>query len=343
MQKHNNTIDALRFVAALIVVLFHLAQALPIVNNWYRNTVKYGWLGVPVFFVISGYCIILSAHNSSNVKDFLCRRLFRIFPPYWFSLLIVGFAAVFQKLYIGSNAVHFLPKTAPEVLAMLTLTTSPLTNIKTINWVYWSLTYELFFYLTVFLALLFHKKTAICFLIAVSVLSAVPQLHHIRLLFFLDQWPAFGLGISIYYYFKASDKISWLGFAALLTANLFSLIYLFYYHPEYIVVTLITTSLIVASNYLHMPENIFSKLGQYSYSVYLIHVPIGVFILNLFESSYIQQHPFANLAYDILVYLFINFIAWLIFTGIEKPSINEGRNISNKYFSTGKAKHTASS
>ena len=124
-QKHNFTLDVLRFFAAFIVVIFHLNEAIPHVNNWYRNLIKYGWLGVPIFFVISGYFIIQSADYTKSIKDFLTRRFFRIFPGYWFSLLVVLLATEVQKIYLGDNGIPNVPKNALSVLATSTLTTLP--------------------------------------------------------------------------------------------------------------------------------------------------------------------------------------------------------------------------
>lgn len=82
IKERNYTIDLLRFFAATMVVFFYFNETVPFIDNYYRTIVKFGWLGVPVFFVISGYCILLTANTSKNGFDFLIRRLFRIFPSY---------------------------------------------------------------------------------------------------------------------------------------------------------------------------------------------------------------------------------------------------------------------
>ena len=54
------------------------------------------WLGVPIFFVISGYCISATADNSRRKKHptltYFKRRFRRIFPPYW--IAFAGFAVL---------------------------------------------------------------------------------------------------------------------------------------------------------------------------------------------------------------------------------------------------------
>ncbi len=318
----------LRALAALMVVLFHLNQAIAPADNWYRNTVKHGALGVPVFFVISGYCIIISANNSPGIKDFLIKRFFRIYPAYWISLIVVGIAACFQKVYIGSNAVHYLPRTLSAVTANLMLATAPLSQIKTVNWVYWSLTCELLFYLTVGLMLLAEKQLMIYLLIAVSLTAALLPAQNTGVLFFSDHWPAFGLGLSLYYFFNRAGKATFFHFSALLIINLLGLFKKFYIHTDYIIFTLAAFALIMASHYVNLSNNVLSRLGRYSYGVYLIHVPVGVFMLGLLESDYIKQRPFLNFVYDLSVYGLTAIAAWAIFEYVEKPSIKYGHLIA---------------
>ena len=330
LKNHNYSIDILRFIAALMVTLFHLNQAIIPVHNWYRNTINYGWLGVPVFFVISGYCIIASAYTTNGIKDFLTKRFYRIFPPFWISIIIVYGSAVFQKLYTGTNSVHNLPNTFVSILANLTLCTAPLSKIETINWVYWSLTCEVMFYLVISLGLLLNKKFLVYFLIAISILSAASLKQHYGLLFFLNNWPAFGLGLSLYYFFKFNTKSSILNFVLLFTINAFALHQKFNAKPEYLIATSITFLLIAISKYYPTKQSFASILGQHSYSVYLIHVPVGVFIFGLFETEYIKITPGLNLLYDLSVFAIINVIASIMFNKIEKPSIQFGKELIKK-------------
>ncbi|RZK25252.1 MAG: acyltransferase, partial [Flavobacterium sp.] len=105
---HNYFIDFLRFFSSLSVVFFHLNLHNLERNNLYTKISSYGWLGVPSFFVISGYCIMFSIKNSKGWVVFIEKRLLRIFPAYWVSLIFVVLAAFFQKLYTGINSVPII-------------------------------------------------------------------------------------------------------------------------------------------------------------------------------------------------------------------------------------------
>ncbi|RZL68604.1 MAG: acyltransferase, partial [Pedobacter sp.] len=185
-QNRNHFIDDLRFFAAFVVVIFHLNQFIEPIDNGYRNLVKYGWLGVPIFFVISGYCIIISAKKSADFYSFLKKRFFRIFPVYWLSLLIVILAAIIQKILTGNNSVANIPNNLTEIIANLTLTTAPFSDVKTMNWVYWSLTYEVFFYIVIGFMLMFNKTIISILLLLLSLLSCLKLSSTTNFLFFLD-------------------------------------------------------------------------------------------------------------------------------------------------------------
>ncbi|ECF6585770.1 acyltransferase, partial [Salmonella enterica] len=78
--KYRPDIDGMRAIAVLSVVIFH----------YFPNAIPGGFVGVDIFFVISGYLItsiILKSSSTSNFSfvDFYKRRALRIFP----SLLIV--------------------------------------------------------------------------------------------------------------------------------------------------------------------------------------------------------------------------------------------------------------
>ena len=77
-------------------------------------------------------------------------------------------------------------------------------------------------------------------------------------------------------------------------------------------------------------QNSVSKLGQQSYSVYLIHVPIGVFIFGLFKNEYIKAIPYLNMLFDIFVFVIISIIASVMFSRVEKPWIQYGKTMLKK-------------
>ena len=88
-RRRINEIDFLRFVAALSVVLFHYsfrghaADDLSVMPYPVLETVaRYGYLGVDLFFLISGFVILMTA-SSGSLKDFVISRAVRLYPAFW--------------------------------------------------------------------------------------------------------------------------------------------------------------------------------------------------------------------------------------------------------------------
>ncbi|MCE7922002.1 MAG: acyltransferase [Haliscomenobacteraceae bacterium CHB4] len=85
-------LDALRGIAALMVVLFHFTMERP---EMYLGF-KYGVTGVDFFFIISGFVIFLTLSSTKNWKDFVVSRFSRLFPTYW---AVVTFTALMTVVY----------------------------------------------------------------------------------------------------------------------------------------------------------------------------------------------------------------------------------------------------
>jgi peptidoglycan/LPS O-acetylase OafA/YrhL len=136
-------LDALRGLAAISVVLFHFTSG-------YGNVVKphtprltytfnYGYLGVELFFVISGFVILMTLEKSKSLVDFAVSRFARLYPPY---IACGCITAVFIYL-VGFNPQHITAKDGLIGLVMM----SELTARPALDPSYWSLTYEVIFYI----------------------------------------------------------------------------------------------------------------------------------------------------------------------------------------------------
>jgi peptidoglycan/LPS O-acetylase OafA/YrhL len=285
------TLDAWRGVAALTIVVFHCVGIVARPEmGWWARALSYGWTGVYIFFPVSGYCICaaLSRGENGTVRRFLYRRWRRIAPPYWASLLVtIGVA--FLAAPFNGGLVGYLNLGVPKWLSVLTLTQGFSSTPTVINNVYWSLCYEEQFYLVMALTLFAPERYRVALLLTVTAVagvyrwpawSAALRINGL----FLDEWLAFAGGIAVFTWLhRPRERLSAVvilsvvvGMAAV-TRDLglqvsavvaFALIALAPF-DEAIATTRAGAAL--------------CALGVFSYSLYLVHLPIGGRVVNLLQ------------------------------------------------------------
>jgi peptidoglycan/LPS O-acetylase OafA/YrhL len=94
-QMHFASLDGVRGIAILLVIIYHFSSSLSVLG--FANPVlaffRFGWCGVDVFFVLSGFLItgvLLDSKSSPDYfRNFYARRVLRIFPLYYGSLFVV--------------------------------------------------------------------------------------------------------------------------------------------------------------------------------------------------------------------------------------------------------------
>jgi peptidoglycan/LPS O-acetylase OafA/YrhL len=142
-------LDLLRFVAAALVMLHHFVGRIAGwgVENHHNMPVlapitHFGGLGVDLFFLISGFVILMSAWGR-DVGDFAVSRIVRIFPGYWFGVtfaLVLFFAIGETPVMAHSPLVAYLPN--------MTMLQEGI-GVPDLEVVYWTLWAELHFYVLV--------------------------------------------------------------------------------------------------------------------------------------------------------------------------------------------------
>jgi len=86
-------LDQLRAFAITYVFVYHYHQSFGH-PKWMENGANFGWTGVDLFFVLSGFLISrelfirIAAGRKIGLKSFIIKRFFRIIPPYLFVLLV---------------------------------------------------------------------------------------------------------------------------------------------------------------------------------------------------------------------------------------------------------------
>ncbi|HHF0555610.1 TPA: acyltransferase family protein [Vibrio antiquarius] len=93
-------LDAMRGIAILLVLLFHTYGRWPGHLSFVNESsdilvVKYGYLGVNLFFVISGYVILMTLDKKNSLIEFYISRWLRLFPLMFLCSLLIYSSSFF--------------------------------------------------------------------------------------------------------------------------------------------------------------------------------------------------------------------------------------------------------
>jgi len=360
------SLDFWRGVARLMVIVFHSTYYLQAesaethgLRKLFLVGLTYLWLGVPIFFVISGYCISGACDSmrrkEHSVRSYLWRRYRRIFPPFWACvvltvavLLISGNSALFTESTLRHAFPQLTSLSLSQWLGNLTLTESWRHNFGGNSLAYllgqsWSLCYEEQFYIVcgilLFAALGKFFRNATCITAAVAVVASVSPRNYIEGFFFDGRWLTFALGILVYWTLNyasepARSRIKCTIVLASLTAvaslsirAIRILILSEIFRTELLCALLFTAALL----YLRpldaqiMRSHIFRPIswaGAMCYSLYLCHWTVVKPI-----SAWFWHHGFTSLATTMLVTLPLCLVASsavsrLFYLGVERHFLN---------------------
>ncbi|GAA4993875.1 acyltransferase [Yinghuangia aomiensis] len=144
-------LDGFRFAAAMMMVLYHYAGYAGGVSGgaWagrrttdlfggFSDVAAYGWTGVELFFLISGFVICMSTWGR-GLGDFFRSRVVRLYPAYWVAVLATAAVlTLWPQVRQGPSY--------SDMLMNLTMLHEPM-GVKSVDGVYWTLWAELRFYL----------------------------------------------------------------------------------------------------------------------------------------------------------------------------------------------------
>jgi peptidoglycan/LPS O-acetylase OafA/YrhL len=194
MNKRLDILDYARFIAVLFVISFHYTfngiangkvtsiTHIPFIIEYS----KYGYLGVELFFLISGYVIFYSAKNRT-ASQFATARALRLYPSYWFAIIFTSTFAYFW----GGN---LMSVNLSEIFVNFTMFQSYL-GYANVDGVYWTLVFEVQFYLAVFVLLFIGvQKYFDAIFIAWPILILLAFLLHLHILFLGGYFSYFAAG-----------------------------------------------------------------------------------------------------------------------------------------------------
>ncbi len=292
--KKSCAIDYLRIVSALLVALFHWDLEISSVFSQSTQLIKMivggGAIGVPIFFVISGYVIVLNAYHNRSSFHFLVSRFVRIFPALFLCVFLIF---VTSKIFLEHSYLSLSGLVTTATLTYDYFGLQPITSVV------WTLKIELIFYLSVYLLLLFFPRviannSLMFFVVSAFAFTSLASIvdkddyaaNHIFLNGLLDY---FAMGICVFYLIKCICER--LTFLVLLWSSL--VVYILFNSSvmqannivKFIFMCGLLTVILSPLLDLKFQSSRFSRaMGGASYILYLIHLQIGSGLLNVLIS-----------------------------------------------------------
>jgi peptidoglycan/LPS O-acetylase OafA/YrhL len=314
-----------------------------------------GWTALPIFFVVSGFCIHLTycLPRQPNLKAFYVRRFFRIYPAYLLALLV--FALVFPLTRLPFNKLTYWGQFVTHLFFCHNISEL---SVCAINPCYWTIAVEVQLYLIFPLLLIYARRTSFARTLLVLALIEVslqafavlvyekpgnfaPVWLRASPFFFCFSW---GIGAAMAdAYLKGKPlpllrvhPLVWL-VPGILTCTFPA------YEFSFSFFALFTATIITRHLSKGPQEESRSWLGRfvrrtgiYSYSIYLIQDPIlgGVMLLYSRHFPGVGSHPYLIFAAGVSSWLVTFPLAALMHYWVEKPGISLGKRVVSAWSQT---------
>ncbi|WP_438393919.1 acyltransferase family protein [Caballeronia sp. DA-9] len=362
LDEKDIAINAWRGFAALLVAYFHCRQITWIGIQQFHKTaagfdlntlfsyltfpIAWGSAGVPIFFVISGYCIhrgtarklIANPSAPFDTRNFLMRRFARIYP--------VLLAALVLTYLLDSWSRSFTP-TSPKIgtldLHLFIVNLLSLQGVagKTFgsNGALWTLSLEVQFYLVYPLLIALRRRIGMkAVLVSVGIVNVASALVFERheIVLFASYWFSWTLGAWIAEAKAApnasrSASGSWkLQVAAVVVALLgcaaFQIGQYLAFQLWAVAFALYLYQVLDKPMRNSLPVKGFSWLGEFSFSLYVVHIPILVFLGSLLFRSALQTEIWPSFVFMLAPVA----VAFGFYRLVERPAMHWSASLKRK-------------
>jgi peptidoglycan/LPS O-acetylase OafA/YrhL len=324
-------LDGLRLLAATMVVFYHYVgvskakignhgtsevqawgtPASSLFPHGLHVAATYGWTGVELFFLISGFVICMSGWGRKP-SEFFISRFVRLFPAYWTSIALTALLLVLlPRLTSGVR---------PSMVLMNMSMVQSAYGVPNLDPVYWTLFIELTFYvlfgLVAAFGVTYERVVGFCVLwLAASVVATDAHNVVLNLMIIPRYSPYFIAGIAFFLIYKfGGNVLLWVivGYAWLITLHQPKA------NPPLPVTVLLTIFFVVmALIATHQLDRIrwrwLTVAGAMTYPLYLVHQDIGFTVF-----SYLGGRVSASVL-AAATYVAMLALAWLIYRAVERP------------------------
>lgn len=342
-QERIEGLDLLRGLASLAVCWFHLTSfTYSVPDGWFysalRSTGIYGWLGVEVFFVISGFVIPYSLHRAgyriSHYPTFILKRIVRLDPPYIVSIALLLLLGLTYALYSGRP---FEIEGHPVSLAQVALHLGYVNVFFGYEWLnpsFWTLAIEFQYYILMgmLFSLLVSRRRAVR-LAAIIAIGASSLTAGGEMLPGAGGAP-FSNFITRFAFLFLLGIVSFQRRVGIIGPSEFGLLIALCIAGCYLTVGMPSTfagvlAVAVIRFYKLRNSLVSDFFGKISYSLYLLHWPLGHLTLSILGLKLLKAEGDAARTFVIFVALGVCIAsAYVLYVLVERPSQRWASRIS---------------
>jgi peptidoglycan/LPS O-acetylase OafA/YrhL len=327
-------LDLLRFAAAVAVTLYHYVTCYPVPADASLAPVRavsavtrYGYLGVDLFFMISGFVILWSSMNR-DALGFTISRISRLYPTFWVSMAFTVLCIVTLGGAIAGY--ESPPLDARTVLANVTMLPTMLGATR-IEDVYWTLEIEIRFYAIIFVLLVLRQMRNVELWLyawlALSIVGLFVELPRVIHFLALQPYGPFFIAGCLFYRVLAAG-LNWQRGVALAIAAACCVYVAIpqrsqFVTPDAISAWVVPTivlaffgafaMLVLRPGQSRLPRFAY-QLGELTYPLYLTHATMGILVYQI-----LRPRIGVGLALAAITVLSI-VIAWVITQAVDRPA-----------------------
>lgn len=331
------SLEFLRFLSSFSVLMYHYRHFFLPANilsnesydnhqinlpffNFFDFLYEYGFYGVHIFYTISGFVfahVYLELKDNTSFKEFSVNRFARLYPLHFATLLIV---AVFQLLFLinyGDFQFDYINDIYHFFLQVFFISSWGFEDGHSFNAPIWSVSVEIGIYLIFFLLIKFFKKYGLNFCISLTIFLIIIDKFEIYESLFLECARLFFSGVLVFYIIKYKIRS-----LVIFSLSLFLIIIAFLgnfktfiFCPGLILLFLSFENLITQEKI----KNIFMTLGNWTYALYLLHVPFQLILIFSLQGYFNILNIFSDSVFFFIYFASLFLISHLVFILYERP------------------------
>lgn len=330
----NNSFDFIRYYLSFSVLFAHYA----VLCGKDHIALISSWEAVQGFFILSGFLVFHSYINSPDPKNYFTKRFKRIFPAYFFIVLLCSFTGIFFTTlsvktyftsielykYIAAN-ICFLNFLQPELPGVFTDNL-----IHAVNGSLWTMKVEILLYLTVPLAYKLMEKYQKLFVLTSILVFSVLYNEGFQYLYDTTGKEIFQIlkrqvGGQLMYFYAGTTVLLYFHYLQKYFKYLFPIsVFLYLLKSEWNLLTYIEplclAIIIIGIAYHTRPLNFLKRYDNVAYGVYLFHYPIIQIIIN---TGLTQYNYYLGMALSVIGTVLLALFSWY---RIEKPILKKKTN-----------------